>query len=125
MKFLKYVKVMYINGEWNKYIPNAFSLISDISLVVLLGINVYKTISTDEGYEETLKLIEKIHPSIGSILALLPIAIALDLLIGGFIGLVITLKNSTLTDMVKAIVSIGALILSVAALTKLMEKTNS
>ena len=74
------------------------------------------------GVAALLKLIEKIHPSVGSILALLPVAISLDLLIGGFIALTVALRNAGISDMIKAIASIGALVLSVALLTKLMEK---
>lgn len=69
-----------------------------------------------------LKLIEKIHPNIGAVLSLLPVALALTLAVGGFVALVIVMKRATPSDIVKALVGIGVIVLSIAGLMKLIEK---
>lgn len=71
-----------------------------------------------------MKLVSKIKPSIGSILALLPVALALDLLIAGFIGLTLTMKSATVGTLLKAIVGLAAVVLAIFALTKLVSKIN-
>ena len=69
-----------------------------------------------------LKLVSKIKPSIGSILALIPVALALDLLIAGFVGLTLTMKGVTVGTLIKSIVGLGAVMLAIFGLTKLVEK---
>ena len=69
-----------------------------------------------------MKLVSKIKPSIGSILALIPVALALDLLIAGFVGLTLAMKGVTVGTLIKSIVGLGAVMLAIFGLTKLVEK---
>ena len=68
-----------------------------------------------------MKMMEAIHPSIGSILALLPVAVALDLLIAGFIVMLVAIKFSSTKDILKGFLAIGAIIFGVIVLMAFMK----
>mgnify|MGYP007056222672 CR=1 FL=1 len=68
-----------------------------------------------------LKAADMIDPSVKSILALLPAAIAIDLVVLGFLGMLFALKNATPEEIIKAIIGIGAVVLAIGALLKICE----
>lgn len=74
------------------------------------------------GLAGLLKLIEKIHPSVGAVMSLLPAAIAIDLLIGGFIAMVFVMKFVKAADVLKAFAGMATIVLGLAGLLKLIEK---
>lgn len=67
-----------------------------------------------------MALIDGIKPSVRAILALLPVAIALDLVILGFIALAFAMKAMTAADIVKAVVG---LMIVMGAITALLAMT--
>ena len=69
-----------------------------------------------------MKLISGIKPSVGSILSLIPIALALDMVIVGFIGMALTMKGLTTADLIESVVGLGAVMLAIFALMKLVSK---
>lgn len=69
-----------------------------------------------------MKQLGKVKPSIGAILALLPVAVALDLLIGGFAALLAVVRNASIEELAKAIGVFLAMVISVNVMLKLMEK---
>ena len=68
-----------------------------------------------------MKAAEKINPSVKSIISLLPIAIALDLVVAGFIAMAVSMKFVSWREIGKAVLGMGVVILSIAALCKLMQ----
>ena len=74
------------------------------------------------GMIAVMKLIEKVKPNARAILALLPISIAIALMVGSFAALLIVVKRVKWGDMAKAIVGLGAVVIALHRLSKLVEK---
>ena len=72
--------------------------------------------------ESLMKKMGKFKPNVTSVLALIPVAVALDALILGFIALTMAMKVATIGDMVKSIVGIGTILIAVKSLMKTMSK---
>ena len=69
-----------------------------------------------------LKLISKINPSTSAVLALLPLAIALDLVIAGFVAMVAVMKFASIGDIIKAAAGMTIMLVSMIGVTKVLEK---
>ena len=70
-----------------------------------------------------LKKASKTKPNIRAILALIPVAIAIDLVVLGFTALLLTMKHMSWSDLVKGLVGMAVVVIAIAALTKAMQKS--
>ena len=67
-----------------------------------------------------IKALEHVDPNVPAIIALIPVALAIDLLIAGFIALSVTMKLVSWSDLGKSIVAMTSVMLILSGFMKLM-----
>lgn len=68
------------------------------------------------------EIIEEFKPSIRGVLALIPMALALDILIAGFIMLAIGMKRVGVSALAKGIIGLAAVVIAMGYMTKALSK---